>query len=466
MINASYIKNLKSFISSNFELPENWINFSTDTRTYADGMFVAISGEKYNAVNFLGKVIEKGCKCIVYSNGEMNNKIIKEISKNNGDVQFIKVSDSVKFLQEIASVQTKNWQQNGNLVFGISGSNGKTTHKEMIFHILNQLFPNQVIKTLSNNNNHLGVPLTLLSLNPNTKYAVVEFGSNHPGEMKTVCDIAMPKVGITTNIGSTHMEFFPTIEDVFIEEAYIYKVVMQQNENERIFLINQDDEQLQKLESAKGVYRYGHKGNLDNQVSVTSEHAEIVFKGKKIRLTNEKLTGEHNFYNLSGSVLLCLYIFPDKITEITKAAMSFTPSMNRSQWIDFEDLKIFLDAYNANPSSMRLSVKGFVDYLPKLKALPKDCCAIIGSMHELGELSPSLHQELGSYLNSLGLAKVIFVGKFAQDFAKDYRGSYECFDNITDFKLQAFAEHKKKYKVFFIKGSRSLQLESLIDITI
>jgi UDP-N-acetylmuramoyl-tripeptide--D-alanyl-D-alanine ligase len=454
MIRAKCIPNLKSVVSIVGDINEDWIEASTDTRSYVSGAFIAITGEKFNAVKYLEQVITKGCKLICFQESTENNELIAKLNTKN--ITLVKVKDTIAFMQELASEQIKLFKQEGNITIGISGSNGKTTHKEMIHHMINVIEPGKVIKTEKNNNNHIGVPLTVFQITPKTKYAVIEFGSNHPGEMKTVCDIVDPQYGITTNIGFTHMEFFETLDNVFKEEAYLYQSVLKNREYK--FLINEDDEYLTKLENTENTIRYG-KTSSTNKVIINHHSVQVA----DINLSNEQLIGEHNFFNLAGSFLLLKEVFPNKEDELVRAASSFKSSMNRSEWVDYQDKKVFLDAYNANPSSMKMSVDGYLHYCKEHNW--DKFFLVIGDMYELGSKSDEYHVEVAKHLESLDIPLVVFVGKYKSIYESAYSKNSVSFETTKEFKESSFSKLLDENQSCFIKGSRSLQLESLVDIT-
>jgi UDP-N-acetylmuramoyl-tripeptide--D-alanyl-D-alanine ligase len=267
----------------------------------------------------------------------------------------------VTFLQELSHQHIKHWKSlsPAHTVFAISGSNGKTTHKEMLSFILKSLKPHQIVATEKNNNNHLGVPLTLLGVSEETEMVVLELGSNHPGEIKVLCDIAEPSAGITTNIGATHLEFFGSEEKVFEEEAYLYHAVESSTHGHGFFLINQDDEHLKGLPLTSGSVSYGVNPGVMARVTLVEEGAVIDYQGKCLKVKNEHITGNHNKLNLITCLFIATHFYPELVNELTEAASHFRPTKNRSEWITFEDRSIYLDAYNANPSSMKAALLGF-----------------------------------------------------------------------------------------------------------
>ena len=207
MIALKHIKKCPSVISIPLELDlETQLNFCTDTRKYHHpSFFVAIPGSKTNPLDVINHLLNEKCPLIVYQQDADNQEKVDNLKSQFPATSFLPVKDSVTFLQELSHQHILNWKKlsDKNTVFAISGSNGKTTHKEMLSHILKTIKPHKIVATEKNNNNHLGVPLTLLQVNDQTEMVVLELGSNHPGEIKVLCDIAAPNAGLTTNIGAT-----------------------------------------------------------------------------------------------------------------------------------------------------------------------------------------------------------------------------------------------------------------------
>jgi len=461
MISFSHLLNCKQIINLGNVGLNHVKRFVTDTRAFKEGdVFIAIPGRKVNPLNLITDLLKRGCFAVFYQFSEENEEIINSYRVNFPGVHFITVKDSITFIQELAHNHIKEWLTvEGNTLFAISGSNGKTTHKEMLSHILEEVIPGQVVSTQKNNNNHLGVPLTLLDVNPKTKFVVLELGSNHPGEIKFLCDLALPNAGITTNIGATHLEFFGTEKEVFAEEGYLYYAVKKNTEGRGLFLINNDDHFLRTLENTEGTQRFGKGEDSELLMSFYQDGAKLA----DLSIHNAFITGEHNKSNLVTCAYIAHYFYPNLREEILKAASSFRPTANRSQWIEVLGSKIFLDAYNANPSSMRVALDGFKEHILSLGTVMSDSCVILGDMNELGEHSARYHQETGEYASSLGFDHLIFIGRFAQDYLKGAKKG-EMFESVAHFKSlyqQNFLANKKYH---FIKGSRSLQLESLFDI--
>lgn len=443
-------------------------DISTDTRSYEQGQaFIAIKGEKYDAFQFLAPLLSK-IPLVVFESSPENMNLVKTWAKEYEKTCFIAVKNSVSYLQLLASVHVKHWhaQTSVHHLIAISGSNGKTTTKEMLYHLLKNVLKNDVIATKKNNNNHIGVPLTLLDIHPyKTKAAVVEFGSNHPGEMNVLCNLAHPNVGITTNIGHTHMEFFNELTDVFKEEGLIYHAIMKETSQKGLFLINDDDEFLKTFQDTPGSKRFStsHK-NTHLHYELGHDFANITFQNfERYTVKNIYITGNHNFLNLANAFVIATTLFPEHTNEFLQAATTFQPTSNRSEWITFAEREIFLDAYNANPSSMKAALLGFLDLAKSQNISFSGVLVVVGEMKELGTRAPQYHGEFAHWLKNLNLPHIFYIGDFRSEIQKECP-HIRCFSKVEDAKDE-FLQMLKNSKKCFIKASRSLQLERLVGIT-
>ncbi len=418
---------------------------STDSRKVnPSDCFIAIKGEKFDAFDFI-KEIKTSSFYIFESSDEKN-----ETAKNLPGV-LISVDSISKFIFHLCEKHAKDCFEKGVKTIAISGSNGKTTTKEMVKFFLDSIsIPN--IATLKNDNNHFGVPFTVFRINPSKhKVAVIEYGSNHPGEIEDLCNITYPESGITTNIGFTHMEFFPELEDVFKEESRIFHRIYGLANGEGFFLINNDDDYLKDL-SSKGAKTFGlKKSDFHYQIS----DQEIHFG--EITLKNKKLLGDYNLINLANAFNLTLNLFPEKQNELINAASLFESKNNRSQWISWNNKEVFLDAYNANPSSMKVAIRGYVNYINSKNET--NSCIIIGDMNELGEKSEFFHEDLAKFVSKFDLP-VIYIGRFRKTFSDHFKGKLLAEENINQVNWD---KELSLYDHVFAKASRSLQLEKIFD---
>jgi UDP-N-acetylmuramoyl-tripeptide--D-alanyl-D-alanine ligase len=457
MLTKEMFKNCPSYISGADVLPEGTLSLSTDTRNLVEGqIFLAIQGEKFNPLTFIKDIENKRCRFVVFTDTYENHKLISSFETG---IQFICVKDSVSFLQEIAKQVSICFQNKEGKLVAISGSNGKTTTKEMLYHLLNQVC-GKTICTQKNLNNHIGVPLTLLQINHETQYAVVELGSNHPGEIKVLCDICVPHIGVTTNIGDTHLEFFQNRRNVFLEEGFLCEAILNNSSRPVKLFINTDDEYLKIYAERPESITFG-SAESDYIFMIENDHAIVKNNHYEYKFTNNYITGKHNFFNLCVAFIIAKEITINFEDELLKAAETFRPTANRSQWLELKNSSIFLDAYNANPSSMKAAITGFVDKIHP----SENYCLIVGDMNELGKDASSHHIQLAEFINENNYHKVIYVGRYAQHYMQVSNIKAQSFESTAEFKNHFKENILGKYKYIFIKGSRSLQLESLLDIT-
>ncbi|MAZ48836.1 MAG: hypothetical protein CME65_09740 [Halobacteriovoraceae bacterium] len=409
-----------------------------------NSLFIAIVGLRFNPLEHLDTVVESGCKFV------MCEIQYRELTRDfSNQIDFIFVEDITKSIQELAFKVANQFKDRGGKIIAISGSNGKTTTKEMLYHILDHTFPGETICTQKNNNNHLGVPFSLFQISTKTKFAIIELGSNHPGEIEVLCKIANPDLGVTTNIGATHLEFFDNLENVYKEEATLghYAVT---------FFKNDDDPYLKNFNSQNKLLSFGQNGTHFKFLFPSLDSVSV--NGKIIK--NSNITGKHNLINLALAFSMANFLLPEQVDTLLKAASSFMPTANRSQWLDWKDKKVFLDAYNANPSSMKVAVEGFIDKVDDTeKAL-----LILGDMNELGDNAAKFHESLGKYLGeNFPKSRKVFIGNRAQEYAMGYQGDCDCFGSVQEAsnRLNTIVQ---QVDYLFIKGSRSLQLETILDI--
>ena len=464
MFNSKLIDQCPSIQDSLGRNPETSLNVCTDSRLAStNSLFIAIKGEKIDAFKFVPDLLKSGVSAFAC---EVSNKDeVLKLSTQYRDAFFVLVSDALLFTQELAHAYVQSWLKIGsqNKVICISGSNGKTTHKEMLYHFLKSLNPSKVICTEKNNNNHLGVPLTLFQIKEETQYAIVELGSNHPGEIKTLCDIASPNMGVVTNIGATHLEFFGTEENVFLEEGYLYHAVKQNTNNEGPFFINMNDQFLKTLPPLKGSVSFGETDG-EARLSYFPGMVQIDWKGEKIQLFNPHIIGRHNFHNLAVTFLMAVTLLPNQKEVLKNLAQTFKPKDNRSMWIDYQGKKVFLDAYNANPSSMKISLEGFIQFCQENHFDLNRVLFILGDMNELGDNGVVYHEEIGRLLTDKKVPNAVFIGRYQDSYQKGFNSKAQLFSSSDSFRESAWDLEFKKYDYFFFKGSRSLQLERILGI--
>ena len=423
-------------------LPE--LNIKVDNRMLdKDSLFIAIKGERFNPLEHLEMVVKSGCKYVLCE--KQHEKLTKDYEKS---LNFIFVDDIVLAIQDLGHKVAQQFKNRGGKIIAISGSNGKTTTKEMLFHLLDTVHPSEVICTQKNNNNHLGVPFSLFQIKKETKYAIIELGSNHPGEIETLCKISIPDFGVTTNIGATHLEFFGTLENVLKEEATLGHYA-------DVFLMNADDELLKSFSTEKKVIQFGEAG-LDYKFEFPNPQ-EV--KVNHNLLANTRITGRHNFINLAVAFVLAKLLDSEKIENYIDAAKSFQPTANRSQWVEWNGVETFLDAYNANPSSMQASVSGFMEKIGDSEQV----VLVLGDMNELGKDAAKFHIETGKFLTQYPKSQKVFIGKWADNYAEGLGLDCFCFGSVQEASND-LKNLSQQVKFALIKGSRSLQLETILDI--
>ena len=413
----------------------------TDTRLSVKNCFyIALKGINFDGNNFAKEAIEKGA---FYA---LVNK--KSIVKDND--RFIYVDDTLQTLQKLANyhrsiIDTK--------IIAITGSNGKTTTKELLSEILSEEF--KIFATKGNLNNHIGVPLSLLSINRECEYAIIELGANHLGEINHLCKIAKPDFGLITNFGYAHIEGFGSFDGVVKGKSELYNYLIEKKG--RLF-INLDDAIQKKWLKYRPISTYGQTSKADFKIEKINNKG----KGTTIKIENliieSQLFGDYNFSNIGASVAISRFLRVSN-QKIKKALELYKPINKRSQVINKKNNKILLDAYNANPSSMIASINSF------LKNNPKNSIAVLGDMLELGLYEKEGHVKIIKLLESSPFEEIFFVGKLFFKFSKE-SNSFKKTIHFFKEKIEAYSYLKKrkfKNKNILIKGSRKLQLEDTIN---
>ncbi len=461
-IKPQFITQVSSFIDQKYEIESEFdLSISTDSRSYnAESIFVALCGESFNGIDYAEQVIKNGCKIIIYTDSSTANSKRKELEVLYPEINFIRTKNSTVFLQEIAHIKRKNWK---GKIISLTGSNGKTTTKEMIVHILKSFFADKVHGTQGNFNNHIGVPYTLLELDEKHEVAVVEMGTNHPGEIKVLCDIANPNDGMITNIGDSHLEFFKSRKNVFYEKKALFDEVVG---NKGLFLINKDDPFLENLEYENSI-KVGESSDSDFALKLSHNQVHVVDKSKKyfeeVTIKNKNVFGEHNFRNMAHAFIFLSCLYPEQVESFKDACEDFLPKSNRSSLIKVNEQQIFLDAYNANPSSMMAAIEAFESILSNNKISKDECVLVLGDMNELGDSCEDLHAQVGKKISEKGFNNIRLLGRYADFYSKGINKKQMSFKDVESYSKK-WSEDKKLFKYIFIKGSRSLQLESLMDI--
>jgi UDP-N-acetylmuramoyl-tripeptide--D-alanyl-D-alanine ligase len=409
----------------------------TDTRSISkDCLFVCLKGDKFDANTFALDALKLGAKYVIVDNPDYEL-----------DSRIVLVNDSLTYLQKLANYHRNKFDIP---VIGITGSNGKTTSKELINAVLSTKY--NTLATIGNLNNHIGVPLTLLRLNRNHEIAIIEMGANKPYDIKELCDIAQPNLGIITNIGKAHLEGFGSFDGVLKTKKELFDAV---NEANGLIVYNNDDEVLSKnLPNAINRKSYGSAASdyVSGKLIELNPFARLIWSHESYisPMIETKMIGKYNFYNFLAAITFGVYfnINPEKINE---AISKYEPTNKRSQVVKTAHNTLILDCYNANPTSMKSAVDSFslIAHSNKL--------AIIGDMLELGSESVLEHKKVLELLKELGIP-TITVGPIFQNLPAN--DTLQCARNVDE--LAQFIElNPIKDTLILIKGSRGIGLEAL-----
>ncbi len=420
---------------------------TTDSRNCpSDSIFFALKGDNFNANAFAASALEKGCRYAVIDEKEFA-----------ADDRYIVVDNALEALQQLA---TYHRQQLKTTIVGITGTNGKTTTKELIAAVLSEKF--NIHYTQGNLNNHIGVPLTLLQLKQEHEIAIVEMGANHPGEIEFLANIAQPDYGIITNVGKAHLEGFGSFEGVKKTKAELYAYIKKSGKN--IFL-NKGNEFLCQMAANNGFdtlqkdfcYCISDKSEdckVTGQIAACSPFLSVKCKieNNENFQINTQLIGSYNTENVLAAVTIGNF-FGVSESQIIAGFEKYTPKNNRSQLTVTENNRLVVDAYNANPTSMKAAIENFA-----IMEIPGKLL-ILGDMLELGDQSPEEHQSIINLLESKNFEAVLLVGN---EF-KSTQNKYKCFDNVNEAKTY-LEKNPVKNNIILIKGSRGIKLEQLLPI--
>lgn len=412
---------------------------TTDTRRCEAGMmFIALRGENFDGNDYASQALEMGCSYVVIDNPNYAME---------GDARVLLVEDSLKTLQQLARHHRR---QLGTLVVGITGTNGKTTTKELVATVLAKKF--HTLYTQGNLNNHIGVPLTLLSLKPEHEMAVVEMGANHPGDIKELVEIAEPDYGLITNVGLAHLQGFGTLEGVMSTKGELYDYL--RTTPKRTIFLNADNALLVSI--AEGLYAvtYGQTGGVNVQGELVACDPYLRFRWRsgegEWHAVATQLIGSYNIDNALCAATVGCY-FGVSESDIAAALAEYIPQNNRSQLTTTAHNRLVIDAYNANPTSMRAALDNFARM-----EVPRKM-AILGDMKELGEATAAAHQEVVDRLDACAFDEVWLVG---EAFART-RHTQRTFADVDQVKV-ALQETLPEGYCILIKGSNSMKLATLV----
>ena len=409
---------------------------STDTRKIKQGaMFFALKGDNFNGNSYAEQAIKLGAKYVIIDEGKF-----KTSSKT------ILVNNALETLQQLASFHRDHLKIP---IISLTGSNGKTTTKELINATLSKKF--KTTATIGNLNNHIGVPLTLLSMNKDTEIGIVEMGANHLKEIDFLCSIAKPDYGYITNFGKAHLEGFGSTEGVIKGKSEMYDFLIKKNKT--IFINGLDLIQVEKTKGTK-TFSFGNNSNdFDIEINFVEAQPNVTVNYNNLSIESH-LIGEYNFNNIAAAIAIANY-FKVEDSDIKEAIEEYIPTNNRSQVLMKGSNKIILDAYNANPSSMKAALLNFEKLLDKSKI------AILGDMFELGHEAEKEHQNIVDLVSTLLLDRIILIGANFYK-TKIVSPKVEVFESFDDFK-NSFNHSELEFATILIKGSRGMALERVLE---
>ena len=413
---------------------------STDTRKIKkDCLFFALKGENFNGNKFAEEAINKGAAYAIIDN--------PELKKND---QFIYVDDVLKTLQQLARIHRNHF----NIpLLGITGTNGKTTTKELAAAILSTNY--NVLATKGNLNNHIGVPLMLLQITDETEIAIIEMGASKRGDIEELCNIANPTLGLITNIGTAHIEGFGSAENLLLTKKELFDAVIQ---NKGTIFYSCEQNNFENI-NYKNTITYGSSKNCTVSGTISQNdfflQMDINYNDTNITVKTN-LVGNYNFENVLAAFSIGLF-FNIQPQEATNAISNYYPENNRSQFLETPNNQIIADAYNANPSSMIAAISNFASL-----STTKQKVLILGDMLELGKVSKTEHQNLINIIEQYDFESIFLVGKsfFETETEKSH---FQKFKTATELKTY-LTSNPLENKLILLKGSRGIALEKIIEI--
>ena len=412
---------------------------ATDSRKITPGcIFAALKGPNFNGNQYAEAALDAGAAFAITD------------EQSQADDRLIPVTEVLSTLQQLASFHRK---QLGIPVLSITGSNGKTTTKELTANVLQQKY--NIAFTQGNLNNHIGVPLTLLSFTKETQIGVVEMGANHPGEIDFLCNIASPDYGLITNVGKAHLEGFGGFEGVIRTKSEMYRYL---EKNKGTIFINGGDALLNAV-AGEGLHKLTYGTSAENWLRGEPAGSPPYLTLRAWFPTGEeiirtKLIGDYNLDNVLAAMAVGKH-FGISPEQIKMGIESYVPANNRSQLITTATNQIIMDAYNANPTSMKASIKNFLSLATTRKTL------ILGDMLELGNYSSAEHHDIVDLVSTVSGHNVILVGR---EFSLTrYPGHFRVFEDALSAKT-FLTETRLTNNHILVKGSRGIGLERLLDV--
>ncbi len=418
-----------------YKLYQQTYKVATDTRKDLNGaIFFALKGDNFNGNRYAEKALTLGA-----------NYAIVDEEEYQTDDRMILVENVLICLQDLARFHRF---QLGTNIIALTGSNGKTTTKELISAVLSQKFKTKA--TLGNLNNHIGVPLTLLSITPEVEMAVVEMGANHPLEIETLCNIAYPDVGYITNFGKVHLEGFGSLDGVIESKTEMYRHLQK---HEKMVFVNADDPvQMKRSNTIKRIV-FG-SSNSDFNIEFLGVNPFVKVSCQDIQIQSQ-LIGQYNFTNIAVAIAFGLF-FKIDISDIKKGIETYVPTNNRSQIIEKGNIKIILDAYNANPNSMEAALENLAQLSGEKKI------AILGDMFEIGDTAIDEHNKIVQLVEKLDIDMAILIGQLFES-TKVTSPKIKKFKDLKEFELNYNLEHLK-HSTLLIKASRGMALERIVEM--
>lgn len=396
------------------------ISVSTDSRNLPEGcIFVALKGETFDGNKFALQALQQGASLAI-----VDDEQVYESIQASGEYSALLVENSLRALQDLARAWRRQW---GKQIIGITGTNGKTTTKELLAAVLGTKYT--IHYTQGNLNNSIGVPLTLLQLTAAHELAIVEMGASHPGDIKELMDVAEPSCGLITNVGKAHLQGFGSFEGVMRTKAELYDYLLQ---HDGLIFRNADNPNLEQM--LKNIGTLGNLGKLVNYTTGTMPEGT-------------HLVGAYNSENIQAALCVGEYFGVEREAGLT-AIRAYVPTNNRSQKTVTATNTLIVDAYNANPTSMQAAINVF-----------KGNAYILGAMRELGEYSHTEHQNIVNMLLERKAETVLLVG----DEYRETTAPYPIFSNVDEV-CEHLKQHPLTGQTILIKGSRSNKLEQVIPL--
>ena len=421
-----------------YSIFKNSSGISTDTRTIKNNsIYFALKGPSFNGNDFAREALEKGAKLSV-----VDDESIAGISD-----KIILVKDSLEALQKLAVYHRKKL----NIPFvGLTGSNGKTTTKNLIERVLSSNY--KVRATDGNLNNHIGVPLSVLSVTESDEIAIIEMGASAVGEIKLLSEICKPTIGLITNISNAHVKGFKNIEGVIRGKSELFDYLLKNNGQ---VIINDYDDIIKNFSKRfnDAIHLDGNSSTINVKLLESTPKIKFQINDNDIFVSN--LFGDYNFQNILFALVIGKY-FKIDLEESSKIISEYIPDNNRSERIIFRSNCIILDAYNANPTSMEKTVNAVLNFSHKNKVM------ILGDMNELGELSKAEHVKIGKLTKTLRVNNAFFIGN-KMKYAHKENASSSWYENVNDL-IKGLEKLSFKNSDILIKGSRSLELEKSLEI--